>query len=386
MLSVTLVLPILPPAAGAANDMLDSGDTTMDKLTKAEIAELLEENSLSLPSNVYEEEPSVTAPYSQGKVTDEALEAAVNRLNALRRIAGLPAVVLDEELCKLSQYGAAIEAVNGELTHFPTQPADMDKAFFDKAYSSTTQSNISAGSTLTQAVDSFMDDSDGGNVEEVGHRRWQLNPKMGKTGFGCAENPNARYVRFVTEYSFDQSGDGCDFDFISWPASGNFPNNLRAFGKNSAWSVSLDPNKYATPSGIRITITRESDGQTWELSGSYTAASSGKYLNVVAADRWNYGNTHCIIFRPDGIDKYEGVYTVEIDGLKNKSGSAADFSYQVNFSDTQEPPVVPDEPEDSNDPDNTGKPDLTPGEDIGVNTTGLHSFTGGQAILQNGKW
>lgn len=45
---------------------------------------------------------------------------------------------------------------------------------------------------MTGAVDGFMEDSDAGNIAMVGHRRWQLNPKMGKVGFGTAG-------RFVAE-------------------------------------------------------------------------------------------------------------------------------------------------------------------------------------------
>jgi len=381
ILSVTLLLPVLPHMAGSANEMLDSGDITMKKMTKAEIAELLEQNSLDLPLTVYDEELSVTAPYAQGKVNNEALQAAVNRLNALHKIAGLPEVELDADLCNLSQYGAAIEVINGELTHFPTQPADMDNDFYKKAKTSTTRSNISVGSTLTQAVDSFMDDSDGENVEDVGHRRWQLNPKMGKTGFGCAENPDARYNRFVTEYFADQSGAGCDFEFIGWPASGYFPNNLEGFNRNSAWSVSLDSQKYAAPSGITVTLTRESDGQKWTLSGSYSDKSSGKYLNVDLADQWNYSETHCIIFRPDGIQKYEGVYTVEIDGLKSRSGSAIDFAYKVEFFEPENISEQPEKPEKPEQPSEPEKPEIG----MRVNTTGLHSFGGGLAIKSDGR-
>ena len=100
----------------------------------------------------------------------------------------------------------------------------------------------------------------------------------------------------------------------------------------------LDVYKRQVPrqSDLTVTLTRESDGRPWTFRGSgYTAASSGAYFHV---DTGNYGISNCIIFRPDGIGAYEGTYTVEIDGLRTRSGAAVqDFAYQVAFFDLDDP-------------------------------------------------
>ena len=311
-------------------ELRHSGSTTLEKLSKEEIVQLLNQASSTLPNPVLTEEPSIHAPYATGAVDHQALEAAAQRLNVLRRLAGVPQVQLDDSLSENAQYGAVLLAHLGSLNHTPAKPADMDNSFYQKAYEATSTSNIAAGMDLLESVDMFMQDSDARNVERVGHRRWQLNPELGRVGFGYAQNPDSIYRDFVTEKVTDTSGSGCDYDFIGWPASGNFPNYLDSFDANTAWSVVLNPDDYQVPtqSGLVVTLVRQSDGKTWTLDGkaSYTPAASGCYLNVETS-----GVGNCIIFRPDGVTKYEGVYQVTIDGLKDRSGKAVDFTYQVDF-------------------------------------------------------
>lgn len=354
-LALALCAGLITPALGA-EEYRHSGSASVDKLSKEEIAQLLSDNPLTLPDDVFDVTPSCTVPYAAGAVKTAALQAAADRLSALRRIAGLPAVQLDQSLCEQAQYGAVIQASQGGLNHYPAQPAGMDDGFYQQAQDASSSSNLSAGRTLTGAVDGFMDDSDASNIDRVGHRRWQLNPALGKVGFGYAES-NTMYGRYVAEKVFDRSGSCTDYDFIAWPASGNFPSTL--FDGDVAWSVSLNPSQYGTPrqSDLTVTLTRESDGRTWTFRGSsYTASSSGAYFNV---DTGGYGISNCIVFRPDGVDSYEGVYTVEIDGLTTRSGGAVgDFAYQVEFFDPEhigeEPSAQTEEPSQPVQPDGSG--------------------------------
>lgn len=339
-----------------------SGSYAMSKLSQQEIRQLLAANPLTLPSDVFEQVPHCSAPYSPGKVKTEPLQAATNRLNALRKIAGLPSVVLDLSMCQDAQYGAVIIAAMGKLDHYPQRLSDMDEAFYKKAYAATSSANLAAGYSLTSAVDGFMNDSDASNISAVGHRWWQLNPAMGKVGFGYA-TASGGYGRYVDQAAHDKSAPAFDYDFVGWPASGNFPSDL--FGKDIAWSVSVNPERYQQPqqSQLTITLTRKSDGRTWSFSGSsYTAANAGAYFNV---DARNSGR-NAIIFRPDGIDKYEGVYTVKIDGLKTLGGkSVTDFQYEVEFfalnmSAETGTPGTAEQPSTPEQPGTPGNPGTTP--------------------------
>lgn len=310
-------------AAGKTGNR-NSGSLDMEKLSQQEIESLLAESPLTLPEEVFDAAPSTAAPYTTGKVKTSALQAAADRLNALRRIAGLPAVTLDLSLCENAQYGAVIQAANGSLDHYPDQPAGMGDSFYQQAKSASASSNLAAGHTLTGAVDAFMDDSDASNIATLGHRRWQLNPTLGKVGFGYAVSGRG-YSRYVAEKVFDRSGAGCDYDFIGWPASGSFPAQL--FDGDTAWSVTLNPTAYQTAvkSALTVTLTRESDGRTW----AFSSRGSDGFFNVTSS---GYGEGYCVIFRPEGVETYEGTYTVRIEGLKALNGQdVEDFTYQVDF-------------------------------------------------------
>lgn len=339
LLCICLCACLLAPAAAAQEPIyLQSGSLGMVKLSKEDIARLLSANPLGFSGEAMTRQPSLSAPYDQGAVSEAALSAALDRFNALRWLAGLPGVKLDDELTRRAQYGAALLAATGTLTHHPAQPSDMDDTFYQSGHNATSSCNIYQGTnaTLPQAVEAFFDDSDAGNLPMLGHRRWMLNPSMSKTGLGFSPSGYAYgslTYNFATLWAFDRAGEGVGYDFIGWPASGNFPSTL--FHANQAWSVSLDPERYAIPSvaDLTVTIVRESDGKSWTLSASqsYAAADRGAYLGV---DTANYGVANAIIFRPGlGGEGYKGIYTVSIQGIKSLAGQAVDFVYQVDFFD-----------------------------------------------------
>lgn len=318
--------------------LLRSGSLDLPELTQGEVAKLLSDNPLTMPADIFVTEPSCTAPYVAGAVKPELLQQALDRLNALRRLAGLPAVTLNGAWNQEAQHAAVIQGAPARggrgLDHYPTRPVGMDESFYKTAYNGSFTSNLYGGVTLLNAVDGWMDDTDAVNIVMLGHRRWQLDPTMKQVGFGYALESSSTYRRYAAEKVFD-SGDrsraSVDYDFIAWPASGWFPSDTRAFDAGSAWSVTLNPARYANPvqSELTVTLIRQSDGKTWSFSGSDFSPADGAYFNV---DNGGYGSVaNCIIFRPDGVGSYDGVYTVRIDGLKAVGGQPADFMYQVDF-------------------------------------------------------
>lgn len=301
-----------------------SGDIEGTKLTKVEIKKLLSDYPATLPSNIFSITPKTSAPYAAGSLSDEAIAITQNRMNVMRRLAGVPNVVATAELNNLSQHGAVLLAGGKVFSHKPPKPADMDEAFYQLAYEGTNSGNIAGGYTLTGAIEGFMEDSDASNIEKVGHRLWMLDEKLGKTGFGYA----GRYM-VLNVISDNNEGVGCDYDFISWPASGSFPNEL--FSKDTAWSVTLNSTRYLPPTASDLTVTLRSaaSGKTWTFNGgtSYTPSSSGLYFNL----RTDWSRKSTIIFRPDGISAYDGVYTVIVEGLKSCYGRTVSFEFDVDF-------------------------------------------------------
>ncbi len=352
----TLLFGLFSARIGAAEAepvLKTGGNTAFAPLSEIEIAQMMVEAPLGSPEKVFEETPSLQAPHSAGKLTENSLQLALNRLNLLRRLAGLPGVQLNEELNTSAQHGAVLLA-NSLFSHYPPKPEDMSPEFYTKAIHSLTASNLAGGVSLSKAVDLFMDDSDilkdaEGNADEassnlarLGHRRWQLSPLLGKVGFGYAYDdpaddpagsPRFNYRHYAVEQVMDTSAEYFDYDFIGWPASGKFPNDV--FKSTAAWSITLNEEKYRDPVKEELTVTLTRDDQTvWVFKGNETySLTEPKYFNV---ENSAYGISNCIIFRPENVDTYRGVYRVEIQGLKDRAGNPADFAYEVDFFDADD--------------------------------------------------
>jgi hypothetical protein len=268
--------------------------------------------------------PTTTPSYTIGKVKNEVLQAGVDAINLIRYIAGIPAdVVLDAGYTDLNQHGAVLLSANNQLTHSPSKPANMDQGFYDKGYKAAQSSNIATSNLPYTTVFQYMDDSDPGNIDAVGHRRWILNPPMKKTGFGVGA------TRYGLMYSIDGSRNPeYDYDYVAWPSPGVFPANL--FSNNIAWSISVNTQKYGSPdeSKIEVILEHANSGKVWTFSNStpVSTATGSTYFNV---EKNGYGIRNCIIFRPalESSFQYQNgdVFQVTISGLDK------DLSYTVKM-------------------------------------------------------
>ncbi len=257
----------------------------------------------------YTVEPSLKIPYEPGRLSKDVLKRALATVNQVRYVAGLDPVTLDSSYVEQCQAGALTMAVNGELSHNPKRPLGMNRRMFDKQANG--KSNISRGfKTLEQAIlEGFMADSDKSNIDRLGHRRWVLNPSMGKTGFGYVNS-------FSSMYAFDTSA-VTSYHGVSWPAA-NTP--LEVFKYYHPWSVSVSGSLEET----RVTLTRQSDGKVWRF---YKGCTDG-YFNYNSA---GYGEKQCIIFKPAEITYSPGdSFRVEITG-------PASVTYTVNFFELNNP-------------------------------------------------
>ena len=288
--------------------------------TQEEIRNYIKNNNTSLNDALkFDEEPVTKNPYSLGKISDKTLDSAIKTLNQVRYIAGISDnVKLSDEYNTLCQAGALTNYANDELSHFPDKPAGMSDDMYELATEGAGSSNIAwaswANCSLNYTiVSSWMEDGDSSNIDRVGHRRWLINPNMGETGFGAVSGKNGTYS---CVYSFDESNDSAEEYGVAWPAQ-NMP--LDYFGEYYPWSVSMGYS--VDEEDVKVTLTRKRDGKTWNFSDS---SSDGPFY----VNNAGYGQTGCIIFRPDGIKYKSGdVFKVEIIGLDN------DVSYTVNFFD-----------------------------------------------------
>src|SRR5208337_1811763 len=112
-------------------------------------------------------------------------QAALRHLMAYRYLVGVPYanLELDEEMNKCTTAGARLLEKIGKLDHTPANPG-LPEAEYKLGYSGTSRSNLASTGDLLKALELYMSDSDPGNIDRLGHRRWCINPTMQKTGFG----------------------------------------------------------------------------------------------------------------------------------------------------------------------------------------------------------
>lgn len=248
-----------------------------------------------------------------GILSDASNQAALARLNQYRYIAGLDAdVTVDAAYSERAQAAAFINAVNNDLSHFPSQPNGMSNDLYTLCKAGAGSTNLGAGyGSLPSAMDGWMRDT---NVDSLGHRRWILNPDMGKTGFGLVTNPNSTYKTYTAMYAFDESKT-TSYKNVAWPAQ---LTPLSYFNVSTAWSVST--GKSETLSAITVKVTRQKDNKVWTFASS----------NGLTVNNDGYGQEGCIMFTPGDIGSLvDGdIFIVSITGLAD-----GDLTYKVEFFD-----------------------------------------------------
>lgn len=351
--------------------------------TRDEIINYIKNNPTDIfkTADTYAEQPSVSVPYSAGRLSNSSLQNALNAVNQCRFIAGLESVTLDESYSDYAQKGSLLLRVKGELNHHHSKPADMSNELYNDAYTGTSSSNISYGyyNVADSVISGYMDDSDTSNIDRVGHRRWVLNPSMGKTGFG-------KVGIYSAMYAFDKSNSS-PATIVSWPAQ---LQPTAYFDKSQAWSVSFGVSVNA--STISVKLTRTGDNKVWNFSSNESDGSF--YVN-----NSGYGQTGCVIFLPNKSDSKTNYadgerYLVEI---SNYDGAGSSYSYNVEFFNVPGLKTTEETPDDIiDDGDNQNDEDETIEEDenkenedediiISVSNTKFKSIKSGKNYI-NLKW
>ena len=116
-----------------------------------------------------------------GKIPQEFHDKVLERLQYLRRLAGVPDDVrFDEEWNKKCQAAAFMMKANGKLDHTPTKAWDC---YSELGYKGASTSNLSMGTDGSNSLMGQMRDY-GSHNTAVGHRRWILYPRKKVFGHG----------------------------------------------------------------------------------------------------------------------------------------------------------------------------------------------------------
>ena len=293
---------------------IKSGDLDLPLLTKEEIKKMLDDTDAnrlpSDPTQWYDELPKYTAPYKAGKIKQDYLNIALERLNALRRLSGLHAVALSTTATEKAQAGAALMVITQNFGHGSQPVPDgitENEQFYKYGKEGTATGNVYPQYPLIQSIDGY--NLDPGNPG-VGHRLWQLSPGITAVGIGSAikkKDANGKEIGLggnveVVVGAQPDSGTTItpttNWNFISWPSPGYFPLEGNLFGSPSFWHVQFNKAKYIVGAG-KIIVTKLDTGEQWveEHSGGLT-----------------------LVFNKSNTWRAElGRYTYEVTGVRDKS-------------------------------------------------------------------
>jgi hypothetical protein len=259
--------------------------------------------------------------YDENAALDAATrESALNSLNCMRFIAGVPAnVTWDYGKTDMAEAAAVLLMINGELSHYPKRPAHYDEGKYQLGYTGASTSNIADVGALyrrdaiNRSLRLFLADADStDNLNNLGHRRWMLNPPMGKTAFGVMDS---YCVMTATDTSNAQAG----------PSIVMFPGQVTPksyFENNWCWSVSF--SKEYNVRGAKVTVMRRGDGATYRFG-------QGGNDGLFSISSHAYGQPGCVIFRPGNISIQIGdIYDVQMTGI-TKNGQEWLVQYTVQF-------------------------------------------------------
>lgn len=157
-------------------------------------------------------------------------QETINQLNAYRYLSGVPYdVVADPKMVEQAADAAKACENHGGLSHELGHSTDI--------------CNLAGGGTMLSSVKQYITDSGENNREKRGHRRWCLNPPMGKTGFGSS----GIYSAMV---AMDSSGSGKTKGSWAYPGKGFFP---KEYLHGNAWSLYLE-GKAPSKDDIKVEV------------------------------------------------------------------------------------------------------------------------------------
>ena len=275
--------------------------------------------------SIYKTTPSWKSPYKAGSLQDGVVTDTINRLNYYRWLVGVDEIGVNTSKLDRNQKGAVISKANETISHYPTQPSDMDDAFYEEAYDGcnakyeegdTYSGNVSYGDWRPyQAIEGFV--SDLYNVtlgSATGHRQSMLDPKATAISFGQCEEYST-----VSVY-YDDTKDVTSSQFYAFPSAGYFPNTEMAVSEY--WSIYLTGAVSGTARVNFIYKGKTYAGIGLLFESGYPALSfrmPDELQNLLGSE---YDNI------PGGTE-----IQVEVIGLKDENLNNVTYKYTVNFFD-----------------------------------------------------
>ncbi len=260
------------------------------------------------------------------KGAPEDSAGALRRLREYRSALGLywKSLTLDEEYTKKCQAAAIILTKLGKMTHNIGTNPGVPNEIFELGKEGAKRSNLHQISDLVRSIDGFMEDSDPTNIDKVGHRRWCVSQKLGKTGFGH----NGKYsVMWAVDYSAE---DEPTLPWTAFPPSGYISRKL--FKSTNAWSLHLNPEVYEEIDKSAVSL------KVRKIKNPLVPRELLKKIRPLKFDHFNVdqgrsGDAGVIIFRLQKVSFSAGAtFYIEVEGIKKRGEDMpSSIEYFVTF-------------------------------------------------------
>ncbi|ESQ80308.1 CAP domain-containing protein [Asticcacaulis sp. YBE204] len=258
-----------------------------------------------------------------GELTAAEKQKALDTVNDIRRLHALPPVVYDpagdEEVMQISLMTAA----NGQLSHSPSKdwrcysPAGAKGANSGNLHGGLISPYLSFDSTEAIVI-GWVTDALNAVPDNVGHRRWILDPFLKQIAFGRVSGATAggmtegaaMKVIYPSSSATTTKAEFVAYPYGDYPAKYFDPKALLSFGAiidtSSSWN-----NQAVDYSNAKVTITRRGGG----------AMSLGK----IAYDNYGFGMPNNLQVQTPALS-YGVYYDVSITNVKVR-GVPRDYSY-----------------------------------------------------------
>ena len=270
-------------------------------------------------STYYESTPSFEAPYSEGKLTSDTLEAMSAMVNYYRWLVGSSPLTVVASSSDALQAGALVR--NYDFAHSVSdtnKPSDMSDELWNKG-ADVSHNILASGYSPRGAITGWLSEGynlKSGTFDTVGHRTTIISPTVASIDFG--------YAGRVAIGDVTSSGKATE-PYIVYPAPTYMPLNGISVNE-TAWSVQLNSDYLRIANGAMVVkVTNLNTNESYECSeanGLLTSEGDVSFYAQPAA-----GNSYS-----DG-DKFK----IEITGLEDiKTGDSATIVYTTEFFDVSD--------------------------------------------------
>ncbi len=298
-----------------------------------QLVEELDSGEYTSDSKIYSRLPDV-ANCDPGSLTGTAKNRALEVLNEVRSLHGLPDVQYDSFYDAEVQSASLVQRANNYINHHPAQ---NDRCYTALAGSGSSSSNLHLSSSSDNGdpagniLSWIQDKNNVSTFMAAGHRRWSLYPALGYISYGQVKGASAQKVfRFGME-----SGEPAppDLDFVAFPYQAYPYILVEKGGKTAPWSLSMVPygnmsNTFDYFVDAEVKVKEKSTGKQLSVSNLYS-------------DTKGFGLHNFLSWLVDDYD-YDTEYLVEIDNIQLPGGERRSVKYSVyldyyNLFDVMEP-------------------------------------------------